>query len=222
MFSFATLALASLATAAIVPVDGAAPNPSQVYVKGITYGGTGCPQNTVSVAMAEDRKTFTLIFDQFVAASGPGTTVKDTRKNCQINVQLQYPQGFSYTINNIDYRGYVNVPAGVTAIQKANYYFSGQTAQIASQTKFVGPQAKDYTTSDRIDVAALVWSPCGAVAAGNVNAQVRLEGDFSKSAQITVDSIDVYSRSVPSFLWTQEIKGILCHMNAEYVPMPVC
>ncbi|KAI8892104.1 hypothetical protein BC833DRAFT_558303 [Globomyces pollinis-pini] len=190
MFSFAVLSLASLAAATVVPITGGTPDPSQVYIKGITYGGTGCPQNTVSVAMAEDQKTFTLIFDQFVASSGPGTTVKDTRKNCQVNVDLHYPQGFSYTINNIDYRGYVNVPAGVTGIQRANYYFSGQTAQIASQTQFVGPQSKDYTSSDRIDVAALIWSPCGAVVSGNVNAQVRLEGDFSKPAQITVDSID--------------------------------
>ncbi|KAI8892107.1 hypothetical protein BC833DRAFT_626155, partial [Globomyces pollinis-pini] len=77
MQSFALLALASLASAAVVPVDGAAPDQSQVFVQGITYGGTGCPQNTVSIAMAEDRKTFTLIFDQFVASSGAGTTALD-------------------------------------------------------------------------------------------------------------------------------------------------
>ncbi|KAJ2996664.1 hypothetical protein HDV02_006302 [Globomyces sp. JEL0801] len=201
MQSFALLALASLASAAVVPVDGATPDESQVYVKGITYGGTGCPQNTVSIAMAEDQKTFTLIFDQFVASSGAGTTALDARKNCQVNIDLKYPQGFSYSIAQIDYRGYVNVPAGITAIQKANYYFSGQTAQIASQSKFVGPQSKDYTETDKIAMAALVWSPCGAVARGNVNAQVRLEGDLSKSAQITVDSIDGKVTQTFGLLW---------------------
>ncbi|KAJ2988363.1 hypothetical protein HDV02_005632, partial [Globomyces sp. JEL0801] len=190
MQSFALLTLASLASAAVVPVDANTPDQSQVYVQGITYGGTGCPQNTVSIAMASDQKTFTLIFDQFVASSGAGTTALDARKNCQVNVDLKYPPGFSYSIAQIDYRGYVNVPAGVTATQKANYYFAGQTAQIASQTKFVGPQSKDYTTSDKIEMANMVWSPCGAVARGNVNAQVRLEGDLTKAGQITVDSID--------------------------------
>ncbi|KAI8892377.1 hypothetical protein BC833DRAFT_532964 [Globomyces pollinis-pini] len=200
MQSFAVLSLATLAAAGTIPIGGS-PDPSQVHIKEITYGGTGCPPNSVSVAMSEDATTFTLIFDQFVAASGAGLGPKDNRKNCQVNVDLRYPQGFSYTVNTIDYRGYVNAPAGVTAVQKANYYFAGETAQIASETRFVGPVSKDYLTSNRIDLAAMVWSKCGVVARGNVNAQVRLEGDLTKSAQITVDSIDGKVKQIYGLSW---------------------
>ncbi|KAJ2996670.1 hypothetical protein HDV02_006308 [Globomyces sp. JEL0801] len=50
-------------------------------------------------------------------------------------------------------------------------------------------------------MAALVWSPCGAIARGNVNAQVRLEGDLTKSAQITVDSIDGKVTQTYGLIW---------------------
>lgn len=69
---------------------------------------------------------FTLIFDQFVASIGPGVAVTENRKNCQLNVDLQYPGGFQYSILSTTYRGYVDVDKGVTARQQATYYFSGR------------------------------------------------------------------------------------------------
>src|ERR1700733_14544290 len=74
------------------------PDPSTVYVTGITYGGTGCPVGTVRQALSDDKTVFTLLFDSFVAATGPGTGATDNRKNCQINVNLHYPGGWSYSV----------------------------------------------------------------------------------------------------------------------------
>ena len=54
------VALASVATAAALPTTGvaaASPDPSQVYLKGIAYGGTGCPQGTVGSYISPDRQT---------------------------------------------------------------------------------------------------------------------------------------------------------------------
>lgn len=88
------------------------PNPGQVYVNGITYGGSGCPQGSVGVSFSPDRTTFTAIFDSFVASSGRGVPVTDQRKNCQVNLDLHYPQGWQYSIAEVDYRGFVALPAG--------------------------------------------------------------------------------------------------------------
>ena len=98
------------------------PDPSQTYIAGLTYGGSGCPAGTVASSFATDRKTFTMIFDSFVASSGTGVAITENRKNCQINVDMYYPQGWSYSIVSVDYRGYASLPAGVTATQKATYY----------------------------------------------------------------------------------------------------
>jgi len=54
------VALASVATATAIPATqaaAAAPDPSQVYLKGIAYGGTGCPQGTVGTYISSDRQT---------------------------------------------------------------------------------------------------------------------------------------------------------------------
>src|SRR5262245_50167374 len=115
--------LVSLAIAALVapiyaaiptPAYAADPNPAEVYLQSISYGGTGCPQGSVANTFSADRKAFTLIFDKFVASSGPGVPITETRKNCQLNINIHVPQGFTYAVHTFDYRGYVQLPAGVT------------------------------------------------------------------------------------------------------------
>jgi hypothetical protein len=54
---------------------------------------------------------------------------------------------------------------------------------------------------DQIAVSSTVWSPCGATLPGNVNAQVRLTGDLTKAAQITVDSVDGKVEQIFGFQW---------------------
>jgi hypothetical protein len=157
-------------------------------MESISYGGSGCPQGSVGQSIAEDRQSFTLIYDSFVAYTGSSAPITASRKNCQINLNLVYPEGFSYTITRFLYRGYVQLPSGVTAEQKAIYYFQGEVDQASATTRFVGPTAKDYLTGDSIEAA--VYSPCGQVVPLNVNSQVRILNANGKAAQITTDSTD--------------------------------
>jgi hypothetical protein len=131
----ALLALGFVATAVGTPVvaDRAAaavatssgPNPSSVSINSIVYGGTGCPQGSLGSYISSDRSTFTLIFDDYVASIGPGVAITESRKNCQLNVDLQYPSGFQYSVFSTVYRGYVGLDAGVQGYQGSTYYFSG-------------------------------------------------------------------------------------------------
>jgi len=189
-------ALALVALVAAVPADRVildddnTPNPNEVYVRSISYGGSGCPQGTVGSSFSNDRKSFTLMFDSFVASSGPGVAVTESRKNCQLNVNLMLPNGFSYSVASFDYRGYVGLPAGVSAEQRSTYYFQGEVSQASGATRFSGPVNKDYLARDNVPVAAMVWMPCNRVAPLNVNASVRLMGAPGTQAQITTESID--------------------------------
>jgi len=185
------LSAGALALGSFVSAQAAQPDPSQVYVLGIAYGGTGCPQGSVGISLSTDRKTFTLIFDEYVASLGPGIRVTENRKNCQINVNLQYPQGFQYSLLSADFRGYVGIDAGVTATQKATYYFSGITEQASTETRFTGPVSKDYLIHDEIPFTSTVWAPCGQPQALNINSQILLQSSKSgASGLLTTDSID--------------------------------
>lgn len=65
--AFSTLALASPAAVLGVSITATAPasasstaagpNPADVYINSIAYGGTGCPQGTVGSFISTDRST---------------------------------------------------------------------------------------------------------------------------------------------------------------------
>jgi len=197
----ATFALA-LPAAESATASTITPDPSEVYLNGIAYGGTGCPQGTVGSYISADRQTFTLIFDQYVASIGPGVAITETRKNCQLNLDLHYPGGFQYSVFSTIYRGYVSLDKGVTARQSATYYFSGETSQSTASTSFTGPVSRDYEIVMDRDLTSVVWSPCGTQAPLNINSAVLLQSSIS-SAQgfITDDSIDGKITFVVGIQW---------------------
>jgi len=167
------------------------PDPSEVYINSITYGGTGCPQGSVGSFISADRQTFTLIFDSFVASIGPGVAVTDNRLNCQLNLDLEYPAGFQYSVLGTEFRGYAGLDAGVTGVQQATYYFSGSSTQVTTSTTFKGPTDGDYEISDTIPFTSTIFSPCGAALPLNINSQVRLTSTVtSATGELTDDSID--------------------------------
>jgi len=203
---FTSAALAILPVlAAAAPLDatgGTSPDPTQVHINAVTYGGTGCPQGTVGVAISDDRTTMTLIFDDYVASIGPGIAVTENRKNCQLNIDLLYPGGFQYSVFSADYRGYADLDSGVSGVIKSTYYFSGSTAQTSSEADFSGPISSDYLKSDSANSTSVIWSPCGAEGMLNVNSQVRLTSNSSKSTGLlTTDSIDAKFTQVVYVSW---------------------
>lgn len=169
---------------------GAGPSASQVKIAGISYAGSGCPAGSVSQSMAPDAQAFTLLFDSYVAEAGPGVSLANGRKNCQIAVDLRFPSGWSYTIFDVDYRGYVQLDRGATGTQKTTYYFQGGSQQASLQSNFSGPADKDYHIRDSLGLDAVVWSPCGMTRAVNMNTQVRVTGSGGRRALMTIDSID--------------------------------
>jgi hypothetical protein len=182
-------------------VFGQVPDITKTLINGLSYGGSGCPQNSVAATLSQDLTTFTMIFDKFIAETGPGMTSTSARRNCQITVDLRYPEGWSYSIVSVDYRGYVSIPAGLTATQSATYYFSGNKEQSKSSTKFVGPFDGDYLNSDTIATSAVVWSKCGSVIPGNINAAVSISGDKKIPGLITVDSVDGKVEQIYAIQW---------------------
>jgi uncharacterized protein DUF4360 len=194
--------LLALAVSVAAGAAGAAdPDPSEVYVRSISYGGSGCPQGSVGQSFSADRKTFTLIFDSFSAVTGPGVPIRESRKSCQINLNLHLPQGWSYTIVPLDYRGFVGAGPGVVAEQKSIYYFQGEVTQASAGSRFSGPIARDFGVSDTVAVNSEMWAPCGRIVPLNINAQVRLSSNTLTSAQITTDSIDGKVKFVFGFQW---------------------
>lgn len=177
--------------------------PPYVTLSRISYAGSGCPAGSVAEHLSPDLRAFTLMFDRYIAEVGPYAEFSEKRKNCQINVELNFPQGWSFTVSEIDYRGYAYLEQGVTGLQKATYYFQGERQSANQGTSFYGPFEGDYHARDSVGLGANVWSPCGVRRSLNINTQVRLENrqDSLTRGLLTADSVDGTFETKFSLQW---------------------
>jgi hypothetical protein len=169
------------------------------YIESIAYGGTGSPQGTVGQSISDDRLSATMIFDQFVASTGPGVPITESRKNSQINLNLHLPTGTSQFAVEVDLRGFVQLPLGETGQVTRITYLPSQLQSIRND-EFSGPVATDYLAHDSDTFTHVSTLPTGSVIPLNLNAQARLFGSLQLQGEVTVDSIDfkvIPSVSVP-------------------------
>jgi hypothetical protein len=164
-------------------------SPSSVYLAGVTYGGTGCSEGTVTSSFDETSSTLKLQFEEYIATTGPNRTVSDSRKSCQITIDLRYPLGWQYSYGSTEFRGKVDIPEGQQAIQQSMYYFAGNPNNAVSKVTFVGPMTKDYVALNEIDQNAMLWSDCGRVQPSSIKSVVYLTPGSSLTGKITVDEI---------------------------------
>lgn len=202
-----TKVLAPVAIFAMSSVASAnTPNPREVYIQDINYNGSGCPLGTVAENVSPDAKAFTLTFSDYIAEAGPGVSIRDGRRNCQVTLSLKVPQGWQYSVGTFDYRGYVFLDRGMRASHNTSYYFQGQgnTGRFASQMS--GEIDRDYTFSDSIELGSLVWSSCNASRALNINTAINVRNTNKRrypdaEGLITNDSIDGEIKHVFGIRW---------------------
>jgi hypothetical protein len=199
----ATSAAADELDATDAALTAAAPS-GAVTVDVVTVNGSGCPAGTAWVNVAPDNTAFTVTYSDYTASAGAGTDPTDFRKNCQLGLRVNVPSGFTYAIAQADYRGYAFLERGATGLQRANYYFQGQSATATVSHYFSGYMDADWQTTDEVDVAALVFKPCGADINLNINTSLRVSAGTSNpgtTSVMTMDSTDGSVSTVYHFAW---------------------
>ena len=167
-----------------------------------TYGGTGCPNGTVGVALSDDQKSISMLFDQYVVEAGAASAFG--RKNCNIAVPVHVPQGLSVSLVGIDYRGFMGLPAGARAQLNVDYFFAGAGRGVHSSKSFVGPYSQDYLTSDSLALGAVAWSPCGADTILRANTTLAAYSNMRREQTMaTVDSADIHAGIIYQIQWRQ-------------------
>ena len=163
---------------------------AQVTLGQPEYGGTGCPAGTAAVALSPDQTAVSILFDQYVVEAG-GSKSFD-RKNCNIAIPVQVPNGYSVSVFAIDYRGFYGLPRGARATLNVNYFLAGDGRGVRSSRTFNGPADSDYMTTDNLGLQAVVWSGCGASTILRANTTMLVNTNSRREqAMATVDSADV-------------------------------
>lgn len=199
-----TVAAAALALASFIPANTveAADVPDYITIDVVTVNGSGCPAGTAAVASADDRTAFTVTYSQYLAQAGAGSSPTDFRKNCQLNLRVSYPQGFTYGIAQADYRGFANLQYGATGTEKGNYYFQGMSSGASRSHVFYGPHSDNWQATDKSEVSAIVYAPCGERRHLNINTELRVNAGSSKNNSfMTMDSTDSSVSTKYHFSW---------------------
>ena len=168
------------------------------------YGGNGCPAGTASVALTEDGKTMSVLFDQFKAEAGNTTGRRIDRASCNLRIPIEVPQGFSVALIGIDYRGFNAIPGGGAYTQfNAEYFYAGARGPRFTR-RFQGPISSDYLINNQLVATNVVWSPCGKEVIFGVNAAATAMANASmEQTMMIVDSADIKAGILYQFSWRQ-------------------
>jgi hypothetical protein len=180
------------------------PPPDKIVINVATVNGSGCPQGTTAVAVSEDNTAFTVTYSAYLAQVGGNSDPTAFRKNCQLNLVVHVPQGFTYAIASADYRGFASLQRGASGAQKASYYFQGSSNTTSKNHPLNGPYDDNWQANDTTEVAQLVWAPCGVQRNFNINTELRVAAGSSASSAVsfmTMDSTDGDISTVYHMAW---------------------
>lgn len=196
-----TIAVCALLTLTAVPAAHADPG---IVVNDVVHAGSGCPAGSVAVNAAPDWKTLTLEFDKFVVSTGPGISITESRKHCNVKIILRLPQkAMHVAVRTVDYQGFVNLDNKVAAMLTSAIYtprtVEQKTDVVAS---WEGPLSEDYSFTG--DIAQPVFSANpGDTVSLMIDSIARVDNSRDKKAQgiLTTDTITHKTRIVLGLQW---------------------
>ena len=148
--------------------------------------GTGCSDEEVAVALSEDKRKISILFNNYVVQAGSSVGKSQDLKSCNINLPVMVPAGHRVAVVALDYRGFASVPGGGLASLKTKYQFvspmsMGISRRVVRNEDFVGPFEDSYYLTSSLK-AQKYWSECGR------NMVLKIETDLS--AQTNSSSLD--------------------------------
>jgi hypothetical protein len=165
-------------------LDDFVPPPADVAIDVVSVNGSGCPPGS-AVAVSSHDTGFTVAYSQYLAQVGVGSAPTAFRKNCQLNVLVHVPEGYTYAITGAEHVGFAALAPGATGMQRSSYYFQGQANTAVLTHRFTGPFVDNWHTVDVTDLDSLMFHPCGALRSLNINTELRVMAGTSDPTTTT-------------------------------------
>lgn len=161
-----------------------------------TFFGSGCPEGTVQIITSSDGQTVSVLFSEYIAET-EGSSKRD-RLSCNLAVPVDVSPGFSLGIYKVDYRGFVDVANDAKrdyARFYAEYFFAGIRGPTMTRT-FDAGFSDDFYISNEVNVASVVYSPCGASTVFRINTSITASKASTKEGGETVIGIDTIDTTI--------------------------
>ena len=140
----------------------------------------------------------------YTAQVGVGALPTDIRKNCQLSLLINVPQGFTFAIAHADYAGTADLATGAIGTHTTNYYLQASSANNYVTHTFTGPMSRPWAVT--ATAAALVYAPCGTSDILNVNTELRVNDTGATPGSLSTMAMTYSSGNVNSFFhfsWQQ-------------------
>lgn len=173
------------------------PAHARVQITSLVYGGTGCPQGSVSAAVSPDGSALTILYSSFVANVNGAQRVD--AKNCKVTMKIAKPVITALVLESADFRGFVGLEAGVYGQQKVDVVTSYGGPRFVNQQfafdRFAGPVSQNYllrsvqpvqVQGNLLDCAAQLRKDTKL----EFSTQVQLQSQSGGQGMYTVDSTD--------------------------------
>jgi hypothetical protein len=185
---------------------GPSPKPSDkmMIIDVVNANGSGCKKGTAVIAVSPDNTAFTIAYSTYTALVGPDAGPLDSRKNCQLALDIKVPSGFTYAIAGTDHRGYADLAPGASGHEATNYYFQGNSQTVRMKHTFKGPMKDTWQKTDNVGIASLSYRPCGERRYLNINTELQVaQGKSSPKATslLSMDSTDTALKTVYRVSW---------------------
>lgn len=160
-----------------------------VLIRSFTFAGSGCPAGSLTAALSEDRTDIFLQFNSFSAVSDFDTVFSESRKNCQILLDLEIPDGISIAVTDLKLQGFVSLEEGASAVVKSQIYFQGAHNNAQFSHRFLGSVEGSYEIEEVIASSERVFSSCHKKRALNINTQLRTSSPDGQLAFLSMSEM---------------------------------
>jgi len=166
----------------------------------VEYRGSGCPQSSVSIQLDPGGQSFTVLYDQ-MDSRVDRVQIQD-RKSCKVILKINKPKFWGYRVESADFRGFVNLDSGVTALHEAKIQSGSVRGLQKLSTEFGvqswrGPTSQPFYTSTQRVVRNRNQDFFDCLPLGKRDSEIIIETDIRLShrggnrfGQLTVDSVD--------------------------------
>ena len=167
---------------------GSPAHAGSVSIKSLVFAGSGClPPSGLSGSLTDPDKDglpnrLNLVFANYVAKLGPGSSILQHRQFCNLNLSLDVPKGWQFTVKNVRYQGFAGLPVRVRGVQQTDYQFPFATKSATLKLVLKGTLLDRFQHDDQLKPEERIWSPCHLATPLNLRTQILLQGPENRSA----------------------------------------
>lgn len=159
--------------------------PAKAGIGSYASSGSGCPQGSAWVFPGPDRTEISvLIRDYAVILDDRGGAV--AASNCNIDIPILVPEGWTVGLWGIDYRGFAVLPEGSEGSFTRQYVFAGTTG-VKENVQFEQSDLFFFVVED--DVPLAFSRPKEAVVIARIHTRLQVKRKRSSPPQTSVVSL---------------------------------